>query len=347
MGLFRRKTAEPADGIHSFWDWWTSNGASRCAEAIADKEPGRVAAEITERVHAIDPGLAWELAAGQVSEHVLVVTAEGNPDLRPIARRWLLAAPAADPTWSYDDHRGAADDPEGIVLQGGDGAPGIGFKDIGIGARKAGTRLDVTVHHPAFADLPEQARLQVAFLALDAALGENDTELWIGAIQASTYPPIDGFGLLALRSLVADLRRESTDEDGRPQWALLQGEGPNGPVLAAARSPLHPIFGPMFTRHVASHVPYGEQTEAGLPGPEVLDALRDLEDSLEAALGIDGLLVAHESSAGMRVFHCYVDPESDVVDRLVAVLDPWPDGDVRVRVTDGDPGWEAVRHLRG
>lgn len=347
MGLFRRKTTDPADALRSFWEWWTTRGASLCAAAIADRDPGRVAAELSDRVQAVDPGLAWELAAGQVSEHTLVLTAEGNPDLRPIARRWLLAAPDADPTWSYDDHRGAAEDPEGIVLQGGDGMPGIGFRDVGIGARKAGTRLDVTLHHPAFADLPEQARLQIAFLALDAALGENDTELWIGTIETSTYPPIDGFGLLALRSLVADLRRESTDEDGRPHWALLQGEGPNGPVLAAARSPLHPIFGPMFTRHVAGHVPYGQQTEAGMPGPDVLDALRTLEDRLEATLGVDGLLVAHESSVGTRVFHFYVDPESGAVDRLAAVLDPWPDGDVRVRVTDGDPGWEGVRHLRG
>jgi hypothetical protein len=306
-----------------------------------------MAEEISRRVAAVHPDLAWELAAGQVSEHTLVVTAEGNPDLRPIARRWLLTAPPADETWSYDDHRGAAADPEGIVLRGGDDAPAIAFRDISVSARKAGTRLDVTVHHPAFADLPETARHQVAFLALDAALGENDTELWVGVIDTATHPPIDRFGLLALRSLVADIRRESMDEDGRPHWALLQGEGPNGPVLAAARSPLHPLFGPMLTRHVAAHVPYSAQTEVGLPAPESLDALRALEDRLESALGPDGLLVAHESSAGTRIFHLYVDPESGSVDRLVAALDDWPDGDVRVPVTDGDPGWESVRHLRG
>ena len=34
--------------------------------------------------------------------------------------------------------------------------------------------------HPVFADLTEQARSQVALLALDAALGEVDTELWVG-----------------------------------------------------------------------------------------------------------------------------------------------------------------------
>jgi hypothetical protein len=255
MGFFRRRDARPADTIPAFWGWWTSEGAASCAAALADKAPARIADEMSRRVASVDPGLAWELAAGQLSAHRLVVTAEGNPGLRSVARRWLLAAPDADETWSYDDHRAPVDDPSGITLRGAPGSPDITFADIVLSARTAGTRLDVTIHHPSFADLPDEARLQVAFLALDAALGENDTELWIGEIATAAHAPIDGFGLLALRSLVADLRRESLDEDGRPGWALLQGEGPAGPVLAAARSPLHPLSGPTFPRHLAVQVP--------------------------------------------------------------------------------------------
>ena len=346
MALFRRRAADPADSIAGFWSWWTADGAAACAAAIADRAPERIVDAMGRRVDAVHPDLAWELAAGTVSEHKLVVTAGGDPELRPIARRWLLAAPAADETWSFDDHRGPVDDPEGTALGGAPGSPQITFSDLSLSARKEGTKLDVVVHHPAFPELPREARLQVAFLALDAALGENDTELWIGEIHTADQPPIDGFGLMALRALVGDLRRASLDDDGRPGWALLQGEGPRGPVLAAARAPLHPLFGPMFTRHVAAHVPYAARTEAGMPG-ESLEALRALEDRLEAAVGADGLLVAHESSAGTRVFHLYVDPERDAVDRVAATVGDWPDGDVRVLVTDADPGWEAVRHLRG
>lgn len=347
MGLFRRRSGDGTDGITDFWSWWTAEGAGASAAAIADREPDRMADVIGARVDAIHPDLAWELTAGEVSEHALVVTAAGNPELRPIARRWLLGAPPADPTWSYDDHRPAVAEPDGITLQGGPGTPAIGFADMTVGARRAGAKLDVSIHHPAFSDLPEQARMQVAFLTLDATLGENDTELWIGQVTTATAPPIDGFGLGALRALVADLRHDSLDDDGRPKWALLQGEGANGPVLALARSPLHPLFGPMFTRHVAAHVPYAARSDAGLPDGPSLDALRDLEDQLEAAIGDQGVVVAHESSAGVRTFHAYLDPDADATDRVVALLDPWPDGDVRIKVTDGDPGWENVRHLRG
>ncbi len=345
MGFFRRKsTPSPTDTIPQFWAWWTTEGAASCASAIAQDTPDRIADDLSGRVAAIHPELAWELTSGDVSEHQLVVTAEGNAEVRPVARRWLMAAPPADEVWSYDDHRGAAANPEEVVLQA-PGSPEVAFADIRLGARRHGARIDVTVHHPAFPDVDQHTQLQVAFLALDAALGENDTELWIGEIKPSPYEPMDAFGLSALRALVDNLRRQHVDADGRPQWALLQGEGPGGPVVASARSPLHPLFGPLFTRHVAALVPYRDRTGTGLPGSAALEALRALEDDVESVLGIDGLLVAHESSAGSRLFHVYVDPETDASARVAAVLDRWTDGEVRVSVTDGDPGWDAVRHL--
>ena len=66
-----------------------------------------------------------------------------------------------------------------------DGSPDVDFARVQVGARLDGGRFDVQVHHPGFADLPEQARLQVTFLALDAALGEVDTELWLGEVSPS------------------------------------------------------------------------------------------------------------------------------------------------------------------
>lgn len=347
MGFLRRKgTPSPADAIRQFWAWWTAEGAAACAAAVGDGRPESIADDLTARVHAIHPALAWELAAGQLSEHQLVVTAEGDAELRPVARRWVMAAPPADETWSYDDHRGPVAAPEEVVLQA-PGAPEIAFAQVRVGARMDRARADVTVHHPAFPDLDRDAQLRVAFLALDATLGENDTELWVGEVTPSTSEPIDAFGLPALRALVENLRRQHVDADGRPrQWALLRGTGPGGPVVATARSPLHPLFGPLFTRHVAALVPYRDRTEGGLPGSTALDALRRLEESLERALGIDGLLVAHESSAGTRTFHVYVDPETDAVRRVKGVLDGWGSGAPRVKITDGDPGWSAVSHLR-
>src|SRR6266540_4026400 len=80
MGLFRRaaRTPDPAAGIEAFWRWWAAEGAALTAGSIADGDPERMVAKLSERVHAVHPGLAWELGAGSASRHLLVVSPEGD-----------------------------------------------------------------------------------------------------------------------------------------------------------------------------------------------------------------------------------------------------------------------------
>src|SRR3954454_12748107 len=129
------------------------------------------------------------------------------------------------------------------------------------------TRLDVQVHHPGFDDLSEETRARVTFLALDAALGEVDAELWLGEVTPVEQEPLDGFGLTALRSVVHDLKRQRLDPDGLPTWLMLRGETSTGPLLAMVRSPLHPLTAPNLDTYVAVTVPYRDQAD-GLPGSE-------------------------------------------------------------------------------
>ncbi|HMD11182.1 MAG TPA: hypothetical protein VKG90_02500, partial [Marmoricola sp.] len=216
MGLFSRGHASSPGAQHdAFWQWWDESGQRLTTGALARNDPMSVSDAISAAVETIHPELAWELAAGEVSEHVLVVTAGGNPDLRAAARRWLLAAPPADEVWSYADFRPPAIDPESIRLSSGQ-APDIDFGRVCVSARLSGSRFDTVVFHPVFADLDPHSRSQVAFLALDATLGEHDVELWIGEVTASEISPVDGFGLRALRAVVRDHTRAKVDEDGRP-----------------------------------------------------------------------------------------------------------------------------------
>lgn len=346
MGIFRRnRQADGAGRSEDFWDWWTRTGAALTADALARSEPSQVAEELSRAVGAIHPELSWELAAGDLSEHVLVVTSGGHPDLRAIARRWLLAAPPSDETWSYSDHRPPAADPEGIRLSSGEGAE-IDFARISVTARLSGIRFDTVVHHPAFAGLPVESQLQAAFLALDAALGENDVELWIGHLETAEHGVIDGFGLSALRALVQDHTSRYVDQDGGPSWALMQGETSDGPVLASAQVPLHPVVAPHLSVHVAVLLPYRRVTEEGMPDDDSLASLRHFEDRLAGVLGKDGRIVAHQSSAGVRVLHVYVDETSDATRRITAAAAGWAEGTAEVQAM-ADPSWESVAHLRG
>jgi hypothetical protein len=343
VAFFRRRAAGSADAVASFWGWWQAEGRDAAERSIDGRLPaGELARLMAEQVQAVGP-LGWELGAGETSRHVLVLTAEGNPDVRGLARRLVLAAPDPDDTWSYLDARPPAPDPDDVVLSGGDGE--VRMRDVVVGARKDGSRLDVTLHHPVFPDISEEARAQVTFLALDAALGEVDTELWIGDVTPSEVAPLDGFGLPALRALVADLKRGSVDADGNPSWVLLHGETPSGVLLAAARTPLHPITAPHLDTHVAVVLPYEHATEDGLPADGSLEPLRDLEDRLGSALGTSGTIVAHQSTAGVRTLHVYVDSTARVEPTVRQVAGSWPQGRASVHAMK-DPGWHAVEHLR-
>ena len=344
MALFRRRSNSPAGGIQGFWDWWSSEGHKLAEQSIDSAiEPQAFAQTMAERVGQLGK-LGWELTAGETSEHVLVISAEGDPAARAVARRVILAAPEADGTWSYVDARPPAPDPETVVLST-EVSPPVEFSQVQVTARLVGGRFDVLLHHPSFADLPEEARLQITFMALDAALGEVDTELWLGEVQPVEFPPLDGFGLSALRAVVRDLKSQRLDEDGRPRWAMLRGETKEGPLVAMARSPLHALTAPNLDTYVAVVLPFRHRTDDGLPDQGSLEPLAEFEHRLDRELGVSGQVVAHMSNAGVRTLHVYVDSAAEVLPKVKGLARSWDQGSATVHDMS-DPGWSAVSHLR-
>ena len=345
MPLFRRRSSsgDPRSDYAPFWGWWTSEGRALAEQTVTGgTDPEAFAATMTAQVHVMGE-LAWEIAAGEVSEHVLVIGTGGNADLRALARRVVLAAPEPDERWAYVDSRPPAPEPESVVV-GIDGQD-IDLARVRVAARMDDGRFDVQVHHPTFPDLPEQARSTATFLALDAALGEVDTELWLGEVLPVELEPLDGFGLTALRSVVQDLKRQRLDADGQPRWVMLRGETAEGLLLAMVRSPLHPVMAPHLDTYVAVTVSYRDQATGGQPGESSLEALRAFEHRLGARLGNDGQVVAHLSIAGIRTFHVYVDSTTGALATVKEVARSWDEGTTSVHDMR-DPAWQAVAHLR-
>ncbi len=344
MRFPRRRSSRGSPSDYApFWDWWTAEGRALAEQTVTgEADPESFAATMTSRLHALGE-LSWEIAAGDVSDHVLVIGTEGNAELRALARRVVLAAPEPDESWAYVDSRPPAPEPESVVvgIEGQD----IDFARVQVAARMNDGRFDVQVHHPAFPDLPEQARALATFLAVDAALGEVDTELWLGEILPVELEPLDGFGLTALRSVVQDLKRQRLDADGQPHWVMLRGETADGLLLAMVRSPLHPLTAPHLDTYVAVTVAYQDQAAGGQPGDTSLEALRAFEHRLGARLGNDGQVVAHLSTAGIRTFHVYVDSTTGALATVKEVARSWGEGTTSVHDMH-DPAWQAVAHLR-
>jgi Family of unknown function (DUF695) len=352
MALFKRTPKEdPAArqraAIDGFWSWWATEGrALATASTVGEVGTDQLAAALSGAVDAIHPDLEWETAAGTESRHLLTVTAAGVPELRPLARRWRLAAPPADAEWTYADLRlPVAGDVAATSLTVGDHSYVIG--EASVDAHVRGLALDVSVHHPHFAVLTEDQRNLVSFLLLDQVLGEEAVETWVGQVTSSSMPALDPVPITGLRSVVAGLRAEHTEPDGSPKFVLLQGEAPNGhPVLVLARIPLRAATAPHLDTYVGIAVPYTDPTPEGLPGPGSLDRLRALEDHVTERIGSSGEIVAVQSHDGMRVLHAYVDGTTPAAEQIRVAVQGWDQGRVHLEVRP-DPAWSAVAHLRG
>ena len=99
----------------------------------------------------------------------------------------------------------------------------------------------------------------------------------------------------------------------------------------------------MLDKHLAITTPYAGQNAAGFPDDEWLDRLRSFEDGLTDRVGDRGLLVAHQSSRGVRTFHLYLDQTDHQTEQLARdIAATWPDAGVKSTV---DPGWSRVAML--
>jgi hypothetical protein len=350
VAFFRRQNsaaragASQAEAIERFWSWWRAQGGQETAQAIAEGDSARMIGLLTGRLHAIDSGRAWELGPGTESEHILVVSPEGDPALRGVARRWRRAAPDVDKVWAYADSRPPASDPAGIILTVADTE--IDVASALALARVSGAHLDVAVFHPAFVAMSDQERRLATFLLLDTVLGEVGVETWIGTIDVAAEPPFDPVPLTGLRSVVRELTARFTDDQGEPVWVLIQGTSSDGAqVLASAQIPLRPVSAPQFDTYAGLTVPFADRTPEGLPAEGSLTSLRRFEEHVNARLDGSGRIVGHETHQGIRVLHCYLDGTTPALEQLRVAVAGWDQGSVSI-VTDSDPAWEHVRHLR-
>ncbi len=336
----RRRSAANAEPIGAFWSWWIDSGAALVADAIARDEPTEMSAVLFERIGRIHAYLEWELGPGLHAEHVLIVTAAGNPSLRAIARRWLRAAPPSDQTWEYADLRRPG--PASTIRF--DGLPPIPIDAAVVSVEADASTIHVGVHHPSFPELPIDVQRRVTFLMLDLMLGEEMVETWVGAIDTLTSVPDDSKPIETLLPAVAAFAAEHTLEDGSPAWKMLEGTRGGHRLIATAEYPLRSIRRPHLDTHAAVSIGYPVRRDDGLPESDMLDELRQFEDHLTDRLGGSGNLLAHETSAGTRTLHYYVDGTTPAGEQLRAAVNGWPHGRVTVSVSP-DPAWHNVSHL--
>jgi hypothetical protein len=324
--------------VARFWGRWPSFRSQ--VERARRTELDNLGRQLDSAVEMIDPRLCWELGKA-TSGWLLVVTANGDPRARSTAARWLQAAPAPDPGWRFYCYRPADSGALSGKLQLGDRALDLADIRFKLDRDFDQARIHVTVCHPEFAVLDEDARLQAVFMALDRTLGEDEVLRWIGDIDTSTSSGADAATAARLAAEVAGLASAYT----APKPVTLRDIAADGlPVITRTIVPMRPVDFPLYDQHVAITAGYAPGGADRLPEPSAQTRLQQFEDVLLAQLAGKAVLAGHETHDQRRVFHLYTDPGTDTTEHLGASLPPWRDGPVSVKVTV-DPGWDEISHF--
>lgn len=206
---------EPGPAAERFWHSW-STVLPKVSAALGEGELAGLENELCELVAAVHPDLHFAIERGQQAIYALVVTGQGDPELRPYTDAWMAAAPPLSPIWEYYDAVPPVPDPTEVTVNLG--THRIPLADVRVVAQvdaPAGL-VDVAVYHPKMAELDKPAQDAITFLPLDATLGERLAADRLGRVETAEHEPANAIGLLEFRDLVRDLDADTPAAETTP-----------------------------------------------------------------------------------------------------------------------------------
>ncbi|RJQ69918.1 hypothetical protein D5S17_29855 [Pseudonocardiaceae bacterium YIM PH 21723] len=206
----RRKPVEVDHTVlaQRFWAEW-EDFLPHVSAALGEGDLSQVENRLCELVAAVHPDLGFTIERGLNAVYALVVSAQGDPDLRPYTDAWLAQAPVPSMTWEYHDAVPPVPDPTEVTVNLG--AQRIALREVRVVAwvDEVDGVVDVAVYHPAMNDLDDAAQAAMTFLPLDATLGERLAADRLRRVETATVAPTDAISLLEFRQLVRDLDAKS------------------------------------------------------------------------------------------------------------------------------------------
>ncbi len=182
--------------IRVFWSWWATHRDEVVAAAVAERHE-ELATLVRPAVRRLGRDLSWGFGTGVGRPWQLIVSPGGMVNRLMFTVGWADAAPD-DPDVEFKPARQAVDEvgtvtmPDGTVVDVDRTRYVVGEKHDG--------RVDVRVVHPDLPEPPTQTAYDIAFLALDASLGEMAVTMMVGAISTSNDVPEDAVDGARLRA---------------------------------------------------------------------------------------------------------------------------------------------------
>lgn len=201
-----------AEAARVFWQRWIDL-LPELSAALGDREPHRVEHALCAAVAAFHPDLHVSIERGQRAIYALVLSGQEDPALRPYTDAWKAAAPPEDVIWEYHDSVPPVPDPAGVTVTVGGHRINLADVRVAVAVDEAAGLVDVSVYHPALAELNEPDRTTMTFLPLDVTLGERLAARRLRRVHRVPAPPEDAMSLLELRAIVAGLAATPPAED--------------------------------------------------------------------------------------------------------------------------------------
>lgn len=336
--LRRLAPTRSGDPVSDFWIWWSTKGERDFTKAVTTGNFEPIVDATTQRVKAIHPELVWQAREGTSADHMLCVTAGGVSAAREHSERWYRAAPQRGSVWEFSSVTPQPPDHDELTLCLGSDVE-VALREFTFNVR-VGAKLDVAVAHKHFADADQNSRAEVAFVVLDALLGEDAVMRWIGNVDTAVDSEPEAVEPWQLQSIVAAFARRTFES-----WQVQQQDLPEGRTSILRVREAEWLDRPTLELHCALSLPYDSRDDASLPSASELERLDAVEDGLEDESGLGRILVAVETGQNRRTLHYYVDPsDSTSLSPLQSFVRDNPNA--HLEQTE-DPFWEILRSVRG
>lgn len=324
------------EGIEEFWSWWRSEGRADLIDALGGADSD-IAERVSQQVSILNPGFEWQLTPREDGRYIFAISSGGNPVGRVMAETAMRWAPVDDDTFDYAAARVAvALDPfeyGGVFVD-----PGAVV--VAVEPDELYEQLDMEVWIPGAGDLGAEEQERLGMLLLDMALGEDDSERWVGIVDPADDPPAAGVSLIDIHGPIAQFATTVTGEG----WKVYERPlGPSEPLLVSMNVAAKHIDHLLKQMHVEIRIKFTEVTAMQMPSDSEVARVADIEEELLTRLGSDMVFAATETGLGQRVLHLYgADP-----DHVEGILDAYADHathDILYEVAV-DPGWLMLDEL--
>jgi hypothetical protein len=164
--------------IENFWKWFAFN-EDRIYNL--EKEQDKIFAELKAQIDKVDSNLVFEFSAIQNGKREFIISADGNKKIFPIVEKLYKESPNLN-RFIVIKYRPRREPLSLIEYEGIKLSP----DDIGFELFPHDNKIDITLYIRNYNEAQRNDYGGLAFLFLDAALGEYDVETKVGKVEVKT-----------------------------------------------------------------------------------------------------------------------------------------------------------------